>query len=104
MARLKPCPFKRTSVGHAVGYAGGGQVAFDRGKNFTGEMGAEFVVGVAAEPCAKILCGLAIGQVLAQQALDGFGNQRCRAAIADRARDGGVLCRRLRQGRSSRRR
>jgi hypothetical protein len=37
-------------------------------------MGAEFVVGVAAEPGAQILVGLAVGEVLAQQALDGFGN------------------------------
>ena len=39
----------------------------------------------------KIFFGPAVGQVLAQQALDGFGHQRRGAAIADRARDGCVL-------------
>src|SRR5271166_1587289 len=54
-------------------------------------MGAEFFVAVAAEPGAKVFAWSAIGKILAQEALDGFRDQRCRATITDRARDGGVL-------------
>ena len=43
------------------------------------------------KPGAQILFGLALGEVVAQQALDGFRHQRRGAAIADRARDGSVL-------------
>jgi hypothetical protein len=37
-------------------------------------MGAEFFVAVAAEPGTEVFVGSAAGEVLAQQALDGFGD------------------------------
>ena len=43
------------------------------------------------EPGAQVFVGLAARQVVAQQALDGFGHERRGAAIADRAGDGSVL-------------
>jgi len=72
------------------------RVAFNGGQNLTarlgaGEMCAEFVIGMAAEPGAKVLLGLPVRQVLAQQALNGIGYKRCRAAIADRASDCSML-------------
>src|SRR5580698_7039332 len=54
-------------------------------------MGAEFVVGVTAEPGAEVFVESAVGKVFAEQALDGFGDERCGASIADGARNGGVL-------------
>src|SRR5271169_4959148 len=54
-------------------------------------MSAEFVVGVAAERGAEVLFGLTVGEIFAQQAFDGFGDQRRGAARADGARYGGVL-------------
>ena len=52
---------------------------------------AQFFVGVAANQARRFSSRWRVGQVVAQQALDGLGNQRRGAAIADRARDGGVL-------------
>ena len=65
-----------SSVGNGVGHAAGGQIAFHRRENFSGKMGAEFVVGMAGKPGAKIFFASASRQILAQQALDGFGNER----------------------------
>ena len=46
---------------------------------------------MAAEPGAQVLFGLRGRQIVAQQALDGLGNQRRGAAKAHRASDGRVL-------------
>jgi len=72
-------------------HSAGGHIAFNRRQDFAGEMGAEFVVGMAAEPGAKILFRMPVGQVLAQQALNGVGNERGGAAVANGAGDGSVL-------------
>src|ERR1700677_912981 len=54
-------------------------------------MCAELIVGMAAEPGAEILIGHSVGKVFAQQAFDGFGNERRWAAIANGPRDRRVL-------------
>jgi hypothetical protein len=59
------------------------QITFHRSQNLSGELSAEFVVGVTAEPRAKVLLGLAAGQVVAQQALNRLRNQSRRTAITD---------------------
>ena len=48
---------RQASVGYAVRHAAGGQVALDGGENFAGEMGAEFVVGVAANQARRFSSG-----------------------------------------------
>jgi hypothetical protein len=53
------------SIRRSVRHAAGRQVAFHRRQSLASKLGAEFVVGVAAEPCAKVLFGLAAGQVVA---------------------------------------
>jgi hypothetical protein len=55
-----------TSLRHAVRNRCGGQIALYSGKNLTGKMRAEFVVGVATEPGAEILVGDAGCEILAQ--------------------------------------
>src|SRR5579863_7452975 len=72
-------------------YAGGREIAFDGGQYFAGKVGAEFIVGVAHEPGAKVFIRLASDHVLAEQALDSFGNERRGAAIADWTRNGSML-------------
>ena len=76
------------SVRHAVRDGTGGDVALDCSPHFTGKMGAELVVGMTAEPGAQIFIGHTVGQILAQQAFNGFGDKGRRASIADGARDG----------------
>src|ERR1700678_2823332 len=46
---------------------------------------------MAAEPGPQVLAGVAVRQILAQQPLDRFRDQRRRAPIADGAGNGGVL-------------
>jgi len=46
---------------------------------------------VAAEPAAEVFLGLAAAEIVAQETLEGLGNQRRWATIADCARDGGLL-------------
>jgi hypothetical protein len=48
-----------SSVADAVWNCGGGEIAFYCGEGLSGKLGAEFVVGVAAEPAAQIFFGLA---------------------------------------------
>ena len=82
-----------TSVGCRMMNAAGGQIALNRRwcDGLSREISAQFVVGVASEPGAQILIGFARGQVLAKQASHGFGNLGGWRAVADRARDAGVL-------------
>jgi hypothetical protein len=79
------------SIRDAVWDGAGGDVAFDCGQHFSGKVGAEFFVGVASEPCAQVLVGHAVGQVLAQQTFNGFGDEWGRASVAHGAGDCSVL-------------
>ena len=78
-------------------HAPGRHIALNRRQHFAGQVRAQFVVRIPAEPRAKILLRLAIGQILPQQPLDGIGNQRRRAAIADRTRNCRMLAHRSAQ-------
>ncbi len=88
MYGLKPVPFIQRQhsndsnptelLRHAVRDAGGGQIAFDGSEGFAGELGAELVVGVAAEPGAEVFVCAAAAEVVTEQALDGDGTSVAR--------------------------
>src|ERR1700691_5093187 len=84
-------PQSISSICYAVRNWAGGDVALDCCQHLTGKMCAELVVGVTVEPGAQIFVRHTVGQILAQQPFNGFGDKRRGASIAHSARDGSVL-------------
>jgi hypothetical protein len=80
-----------TSIGNCVRNGTRRNIAFGRGDRFPGEITAELVLSMAAEPGAKIFAKIAARQIFPKQTFNGFGYERRRASIADRACDPSVL-------------
>src|SRR5437016_6306543 len=84
--RIHP-PINSTLAFEAARHWSRRRPAGDGGDRFAGQEGAEFRLRVAAEELAQVLAGAPVGLVAAEEALDGGGDLRGRAAVADLAGD-----------------